>query len=195
MRWKTTAGNGTTGYTFLVLLSSLTNLEGHKNNVCDPTVWHPLKNSMLCSLNTLLSIMLSTYTACVSFLLFSFFLCTTYCMQHDSGYIVYEASLDIGRLFFKTNAKWKGSITLPRPDRWCKQPQLVLSCVQKQREKGNSLCCGLWTLKISVCVLCAYSHHHSVLLTATVMWDCRPHQLPYCCCWWLCCYSDISLLN
>lgn len=153
MRWKTTAGNGTTGYTFLVLLSSLTNLEGHKNNVCDLTVWHPLKNSTLCFLNTLLSIMLSTLTACVSFLLF---LRTTYCVQHDSGYTVYGASPDIGRLFFKTNAKWKGSITLQLPDRWCINSLSLYWVVYRSREKKETrsvVDCGRWRSVFVCCVL------------------------------------------
>lgn len=158
-----------------------------------------LKNGTLCFLNTLFSLMmstLSTLTACISFFFFLSFWCTTYCMQRDSLLILCGASLDIGGLFFKTNAKWKGSIALQRPDRWCTNSQVLVSlysvvCTSKKKKRKLAL---LWTVDTEdPCVLCAYSHHHSVLLTATAIWDCRPHHLLRCCL--LCCYSDISFLN
>lgn len=85
-----------------------------------------------------------------------FFLHTTYCMQHDSGYTVYGASLDIGRLLFKTNAKWKGGITLQRPDRWCINSLSLYWVVYRSREKKEThsvVDCGRWRSVFVCCVL------------------------------------------
>lgn len=194
MRSETTAGNGTTGYTFLVLLSSLANLEGHKNNVCDPMAWYPTKEQHALFLKYIVVYNVA-YTVCINSLrqlFFFFFSCMTYCMQRDSLLILCGASFDIGGLFFKTNAKWKESITLQRPDRWCTNSLVLVSlysvvCTSKEKKRKLAL---LWSVHTEdPCVLSAYSHHHSVLLTATAIWDCRPHRLLHCCL--LCCYSDI----